>query len=122
MRTRRLAAALLLAALAAACSGGHDSPQGSTAFCNAVDRYNTFILNAQRRGKIDAAKELERVSDLARTAPKAIASDAEAWRGALEQVADDPSLKDDPALKKAVDNVNRYANKACGLYSGGEGF
>jgi len=117
----RLVLVLVLCALGVACSG-QDEPVGSPRFCRAVEKYNDELERQFERGEIDPERELERVEELARTAPKAIEEDAATFRDALRAVVDDPSIKDDPAIKVAVDNVNRYANKACGLYSGGGAF
>jgi hypothetical protein len=112
---------LIAGGLGAGCSR-EEAPSASPAFCTAVDKYNDELDRQVERGKVDPERELARVEALARTAPKAIQADAETFVDALRRVADDPSLKDDPDIKRAVDNVNRFANEACGLYSGGSGF
>jgi hypothetical protein len=115
-----MTATLLLSMLVAGCSR-EEEPKASPAFCKAVDRYNSELERQLEGKEIDPERELERVEELARTAPKAIRDDAKTFRDSLRNVASDPSLKDDPEIREAVDNVNRFANKACGLYSGGSG-
>jgi len=67
-------------------------------------------------GKIDVDRQIELVAELARTAPTSIQADADIFLDSLQRVGDDPSLKDDPDVREAVDNVNRLANQACGVY------
>jgi hypothetical protein len=110
---------VLVAALVFAFAGcsSTTTPKASKAFCLAADRYNNEIEREQRVGKIDIDRQIARVEELARTAPKSIAGDAQVFLDALRKVRDDPSVKDDPAVKRAVDNVNRLANQACGVYN-----
>ena len=110
-----------VALLAAGCSGSQQV-KASNAFCRAVDRYNSEINREIKRGKPDGAKQLALVAKMAQTAPKQIARDAQTFRDAMRRVVNDPSAsKDRPKDKKAADNVLRFANKACGVYSGGGG-
>ena len=114
------AVAVLLAAIAVAgCSGS--SPKASKAFCLAADKYDNELERQQRRGEIDIDRQIERVEALAQTAPASIKDDAELFLDSLRRVEDDPSIKDDPKVREAVDDVNRLANQACGVYdrSGG---
>jgi hypothetical protein len=97
-----------------ACSGG--TPEASKAFCLAADRYDNELERQQRSGEIDVDRQIERVEELARTAPASVADDAQVFLDALRRVGDDPSIRDDPRIRKAVDNVNRLANQACGVY------
>jgi hypothetical protein len=121
MRRARFLFVLATAAmLTAAGCGDSSTPEGSKDFCNAAERYNTELQRQEKKGQIDVARQSARVDDLARTAPKGIRDDAQRFADAMHQVTSDPSIKDDPAVKKAVDAVNRYANQACGLYSGGD--
>jgi len=110
-----------VALVAAGCSGSH-KVKASNAFCTAVDNYNHELNREIRRGKPDGAKQLALVEKIAHAAPKKIARDAQTFRDAMQRVVNDPSApKDRPQDKKAADNVLRFANKACGVYSGGEG-
>jgi len=106
---------LTLATAGAACSK-EDTPTASKAFCRAADRYNNELERQQERGEIDTDRQIARVEDLAAEAPHQIEADAETFLDALRRVDDDPSIKGDPAIQKAVDNVNRFANQACGVY------
>jgi hypothetical protein len=119
MRSRRrvaIALALLATtALAAGCSR-EEKPQGSRAFCRAADDYNTELERAKQQRDADVERQLPLVRELARTAPKAIADDARTFVDALGRVEADPSVREDPDIKRAVDNVNRYANQACNVY------
>jgi hypothetical protein len=101
--------------IAAGCSR-EEKPPASKAFCRAADDYNTELERAQRRGSASVQRQLPLVREMARLAPKAIADDAQTFVDALERVESDPSVKDDSDVKTAVDNVNRYANKACNVY------
>jgi hypothetical protein len=118
---RRLLPFVLAALGLAIVTGcGDSTPQGSKAFCDAANRYNKELVAQQKAGRIDTDRQAVRVDDLARTAPKAIRASAQRFADAMHQVAADPSIKDDPAVERAVNAVNRYANQACGVYSGGE--
>jgi len=116
---RRLTVGLLLVAVsatAAACTS-EEKPPASRAFCRAADRWNDEIERTAKRGEPDIDRQLPLVEDLARTAPKAIADDAEVFADAMRRRANgDTSVVDDPEINEAVDNVNRYANQACGVY------
>jgi len=112
---RRACLLVVLAGLLAACAGG-GTPTASKAFCLAADRYDNEIERQQRKGEIDVDRQIERVAELARTAPASISQDAQVFLDALTRVQDDASLKDDPDVREAVDNVNRLANQACGVY------
>jgi hypothetical protein len=113
---RPLVLLLLLAPVVAAGCSGEDKPTASRAFCRAADEYNDEIERAQRRGEASVERQLPLVEELARTAPRAIARDARAFVNALERVGSDPSVRRDPDVRTAVDNVNRYANQACNVY------
>ena len=104
-----------LVALGVGCSRS-EKPEASKEFCRAADRYNTELERQQENGKIDTDRQIERVEKLAATAPASIRDEAEVFLDALRRVDDDPSVKDDPEIREAVDDVNRYANQACGVY------
>jgi hypothetical protein len=105
----------LLAGVGAACSS-QSRPEASPAFCRAADRYNTELERAQKNGVADVERQLPLVEALAETAPKEIKADAETFADALRRVETDPRLRDDPDVKIAVENVNRFANQACNVY------
>ena len=107
----------LVGLVGAGCTGA--TPEASRAFCLAADKYDNELERQQRSGDVDIERQIERVEELARTAPKPVADDAHRFLEALRQVEDDPSIKDDPEVREAVDNVNRLANQACGVYEGG---
>jgi hypothetical protein len=105
----------------AACSGGEELV-ASTAFCRAADRYDNTIERQIETGEVDLERQIEIVGEIARTAPEPIREDAALFLESLRTVEDDPSIKDDPAVREAVDDVNRYANQACGVYDRDGGF
>lgn len=110
-----------VALLAAGCSESH-KVKASKAFCTAVDNYNSEINREIKKGKPDGEKQLALVAKIAQVAPKKIAHDAQNFRNAMHRVVSNPSApKDRPQDKKAADNVLRFANEACGVYSGGDG-
>ena len=43
--------------------------------------------------------------------------DAQTFLSALRQVQRDPKVRDNPTVKTAVDNVNRYASNKCGFFN-----
>ena len=49
--------------------------------------------------------------------PASIRADAQRFLQALEQVRTDPSVRNNATVKRAVDNVNRYASNRCGLFN-----
>ncbi len=117
VRTRLVvpAVALLVAVASAACSS-QPKPEASRAFCRAADRYNTELERALKRGEADVDRQLPLVEAIADTAPKQIKADAETFADALRRVETEPGLRDDPDVKVAVENVNRFANQACNVY------
>lgn len=119
MRGRTIPVLVLGAALVPAFGAGcsrEEKPPASRAFCRAADEYNEELERAQRKGVASVERQLPLVEELARTAPRAIADDARTFVAALERVQTDPSVREDPDVKTAVDNVNRYANQACNVY------
>jgi hypothetical protein len=122
MYRRALALGLMIVAgCGAAACGSQSTPQGSKAFCAAADRYNTELEHQQKTGTIDLARQVSRVTRVVETAPKAIHAAAQRFLDALRAVETDPSVKNDPAVKRSVDAVNRYANQACGVYTSSDG-
>lgn len=117
MRVLRAVVAVGLLALGlAACSGDSESsslPMPSKAFCKAAYDYDTNL--PKLIGKIHRQTDL--VRKLADHAPKDIAADAATYLDAMERRAEgDTSVVDDPAIEKAVENVNRRAADGCELY------
>jgi hypothetical protein len=105
----------LVAVVATGCSST-PAPTASKAFCLAADKYDNEIERQQTKGEVDVDRQIELVAELARTAPQSIQADADLFLESLQQVGDDPSVKDDPDVREAVDDVNRLANQACGVY------
>jgi hypothetical protein len=100
------------AMLAGACaSEGGDAPKAPLAFCKAAARYDDRV---SRNAKID--EQIRLVQGMVDTAPARIKADAQTFVDALRRVETDKSVKDDPNVKRAVENVNRYAAQGCGFY------
>jgi hypothetical protein len=115
VRTRPVLVVAAIAVLGAACST-EPRPEASRAFCRAADDYNTEVERAQKTGKADVERQLPLVERIAETAPREIADDAETFADALRRVETEPDIRDDPEVKTAVENVNRFANQACNVY------
>jgi hypothetical protein len=100
------------AMLAGACgSEGGDAPKAPLAFCKAAAHYDDRV---SRNAKID--EQIRLVQRMADTAPAKIKADAQTFVDALRRVEADPSVKDNVKVKRAVENVNRYAAQGCGFY------
>jgi hypothetical protein len=112
-----LAAIVLAGALGAACSGESGSttkaPEG---FCQAAYNYEQELNKELTKGEKNLTKQLALVEKMADQAPKKIRGDATAFADALRRLPHDPSVKNNPEIKKAVDNVNRYASNGCGFF------
>jgi negative regulator of sigma E activity len=112
---KRLAvAAILLAAalVGGACSSeSANAPKAPLAFCQAAARYDDRV---SRNAKID--EQIRLVQRMVDTAPAKIKANAQTFVDALRQVETDTSVKDDPRVKRAVENVNRFAAQGCGFY------
>ena len=108
-----VAAVLLVAALVGgACSSeGGNAPKAPLAFCKAAARYDDRV---SRNAKID--EQVRLVQRMVDTAPAKIKANAQTFVDALRRVETDKSAKDDPNVKRAVENVNRYAAQGCGFY------
>jgi hypothetical protein len=104
---------LLVAALVGgACSSeSANAPKAPLAFCRAAARYDDRV---SRNAKID--EQIRLVQRMVDTAPAKIKANAQTFVDALRQVETDKSVKDDPNVKRAVENVNRYAAQGCGFY------
>lgn len=115
MRTRLVVLVALLGVTGAACSR-QETPKASRAFCLAAERYGDALERQQKKGEVDTPRQIELIEKLVAEAPKKIEQDARTFLEALRGVEQDPSIKDDPQIREAVDNVNRFANQACGVY------
>ena len=118
MRTWALAAAL--AALVAVSGCGSNATQSSPAsrpFCDAANSYETELQREQTEGVRDTAKQISLVAKMAAAAPASIRRDAQTFLDAMRRVDHDPHLRDNPAVKRAVDNVNRFASNKCGFFN-----
>jgi negative regulator of sigma E activity len=108
-----VAAIVLVAALVGgACSSeSANAPKAPLAFCQAAARYDDRV---SRNAKID--EQIRLVQRMVDTAPAKIKADAQTFVDALRRVETDKSVKDDPRVKRTVENVNRYAAQGCGFY------
>lgn len=106
-----VAAVLVTAVLGAGCRSGSDAPKAPRAFCDAASRYDDRLSKGARLDE-----QIRLVEKIAATAPAKIKSDAETFLDALRRVETDPSVKDDPKIQSAVEDVNRYAAQGCGFY------
>ena len=98
--------------LAAGCgSEGSDAPKAPLDFCKAAARFDDRL---SRGAKLN--EQIRLVQDMVDAAPARIRPDTQTFVDALRRVEADPSVKDDPKVKKAVENVNRYAAQGCGFY------
>ncbi len=103
---------VLVALLAfAGCSSGK-SVEVSDQFCEAARKLDTEIAATEQ----DPEAQIELVTPLVEEAPPELRADAQTWLDALERVAaGDESIRDDPEIEKAVDNVNRVAQNECDI-------
>jgi hypothetical protein len=112
---KRLAVAAVLVVLvlsAGACgSDGGNAPKAPLGFCKAAARYDDRLSKGAK-----LAEQIQLVQGMVDTAPARITGDAQTFVDALRRVEADPSVKDDAKVKKAVENVNRYAAQGCGFY------
>jgi hypothetical protein len=111
---RFLLVAVLVAAavLAVGCgSEGGNTPKAPLAFCKAAARFDDRL---SKGAKLD--EQIRLVQGMVDAAPAKLRSDAQTFVDALRRVETDPSVKDNPKVKKAVENVNRYAAQGCGFY------
>ncbi len=92
------------------------------AFCHAANAYEEELGRQQVAYKINTARQIEKVEAIVATAPKAIRADAETFLASLRAVDAAPNakarerLQDDPDVRQAVENVNRYWNQGCGVF------
>jgi hypothetical protein len=112
--TRFLLSLVLVAAavLVVGCgSEGGDTPKAPLAFCKAASRFDDRL---SRGANLD--EQIRLVQAMVDAAPARIRPDAQTFVDALRRVETDNSVKSDPKVKRAVDNVNRYAAQGCGFY------
>jgi len=114
--SRLLAVSVGLLLVAVACSSQPQSAPNKP-FCENAYRYEAELEQEQTNGKVDLQKQISLVRSLAATAPASIHADAQRFLQALEQVRTDPKVRDNATVKRAVDNVNRYASNRCGLFN-----
>ena len=111
----RLLLSLVLVAtvvLAVGCgSEGGGAPKAPLAFCKAASTYDDRLSKGARLDE-----QIRLVQGMVDTAPAKIRPDAQTFVDALRVVETDKSVRDDPKVKKAVENVNRYAAQGCGFY------
>jgi hypothetical protein len=117
VRTWVVAAGLAALLAAPGCSGRGHANAPPRAFCDAAFRYETELEHEQTKGVRDPARQVELVAKIAATAPASIRRDAQTFLDSLRRVELDPRLKDNAAVKRAVDNVNRFASNRCGFFN-----
>jgi hypothetical protein len=101
-----------MSAFVGACrSEGSDAPKPPRAFCDAATRFDDRL---SKGANVD--EQIRLVQRMVDTAPAKIKADAQTFVDALRRVETDPAVRDDPKIKRAVDNVNRYAAQGCGFY------
>jgi hypothetical protein len=114
VRIRFAVLAALVAAGAAVAGCGSESgnpPKAPLAFCKAAANYDDRLSKGA-----SVEEQIRLVERIAATAPAKIKSDADTFLNAMRRVTADQSVKDNPDVKRAVDNVNRYAAQGCGFY------
>jgi hypothetical protein len=118
--TRLAPLALAVVAVAvsfSACARDGDRDQvepAPEAFCEAA-----IDLDRGLERMVGLDRQVRLVRRVAETAPADVEADAQTFLEAMEAVRadpDDPSLRDDPDVQEAVENVNRYAVEGCALY------
>jgi hypothetical protein len=97
--------------VAGGCRPGDNAPKAPRAFCDAAARYDDRLSKGARLDE-----QIRLVEKMSTTAPRKIAADTATFLDALRRVENDPSVKDDKTIQRAVENVNRYAAQGCGFY------
>jgi hypothetical protein len=113
---RLLAVASVLLLAGVGCGGSSQSAPNKP-FCENAYRYEAELEREQTNGRVDVEKQIALVRSLAATAPRSIRADTQRFLQALEQVRTDPRVRNNPTVKRAVDNVNRYASNRCALFN-----
>lgn len=99
-----------------------DAPVAPKAFCKAAKAYEDELTRTEEQYERSLERQLPLVRDLAETAPRVVRADAQRFLAQMEAIAAAPNQKqrdrllDDPDVKAAVDNVNRYATQGCGFF------
>jgi hypothetical protein len=103
-----------------ACSGSSEEslPKPSKDFCEAAHSYEEKI-QSKHPPSID--DQIVIVGRIAANAPADVKADAEAFLDAMRRVRNDPSVKDNDRVRKAVDNVNRRAGNGCDFFKSDPG-
>lgn len=87
------------------------------AFCKAAARFEKEIeREAVNGGVADVDRQIKLVEKLHEEAPPKIRRETKTFLDAMRKVEDDPSIRDDPKVKRAVDAVNRFFAQGCGSY------
>ena len=107
-----LAVALLVVA---GCSSERDAPDAPLAFCRPAADYDHALSTKGR--DLPIARQIDYLRAMVDAAPKEIEADARVFLDALERVEEDPSVRDNPKVRTAVENVNRYAAQGCEFYA-----
>jgi hypothetical protein len=121
-RLAPLALAVLVAAVSfSACASDREQvAPAPDAFCEAViDLEDGLAELAGKPEDVQIREQIPLVRRVAETAPRQVEGDARTFLEALEALSDNPddqSLRDDPEVQEAVDNVERYAIDGCELY------
>jgi hypothetical protein len=110
-RLAGIATLVVTLVVVAGCRDSTSGPKPPEAFCEAATRYDKRV---QKGAKLD--EQIRLVERMVDAAPSKIKADAQTFVDALRRVETDPSVKDDPDIKRAVDDVNRYAAQGCGFY------
>jgi hypothetical protein len=109
-----VAAVVGLVLLLGACGErGESLARPSKAYCEAAFRYEEQI---QKKPQPSIDEQITMVAKLAELAPPDIAADAAVFLDAMQRVETDPSVKDNPRVQAAVENVNRRTSSGCGFF------
>ena len=107
---------LAVAALVAAgCSSERDAPDGPLAFCRPAANYDHALATKGR--DLPLARQIRYLRAMVAGAPPEIIADTRVFLDALERVEEDAGVRDDPKVRQAVENVNRYAAQGCEFYA-----
>jgi hypothetical protein len=104
-----------LGVLIAACSRGDSEnalPTPKPGFCEAASRYDKEVEKGA-----SLTEQISMLEKMERNAPKDIAVDTTTFLDALRSLRDgDTSVRDNPKIEQAVDNVNRRAANGCEFF------
>jgi hypothetical protein len=112
--TAALALAISIAFLGACRRADDDVARPPDPFCEAAIDLEEGLVE-----QVGIDEQIRLVRRLVETAPAEIEADAQTFLDALEAVRvdpGDPDLRDDPDVREAVDNVNRFASQGCELF------